>query len=76
MRFFLGEKLGAIKKIVYEGTGQNKKSIGIRTKAGRFYAAKLVVVAVGAAAEGEGCEMYRFGARYRLNRCSPRRVNC
>jgi len=48
--FFLGANTGAIENIVYEGAGDNRKSIGIKTKAGRFHAAKLVVVAVGAAA--------------------------
>ncbi|KAF2850963.1 FAD dependent oxidoreductase [Plenodomus tracheiphilus IPT5] len=50
VRFFLGGKAGAIEKIVYEGTGPSRRSVGIKTKAGRFHAAKLVVVTVGAAA--------------------------
>ncbi|CAN9128857.1 nucleotide-binding domain-containing protein [Alternaria alternata] len=50
VRFFLGEKAGAIEKIVYEGSGKSRKSIGIQTKAGRFHPAKLVIVTVGAAA--------------------------
>lgn len=50
VRFFLGDKVGAIKEIVYEGIGQSRKSIGIRTQTGRFHAASLVIVAVGAAA--------------------------
>ncbi|KAF2830230.1 FAD dependent oxidoreductase [Ophiobolus disseminans] len=50
VRFFLGDKVGAIKEIVYEGTGQSRKSTGVRTQAGHFHAAKLVIVAVGAAA--------------------------
>jgi sarcosine oxidase/L-pipecolate oxidase len=50
VKFFLGEKLGAIEKIVYEGEGKSRKSVGVETKVGRFHAAKLVVVTVGAAA--------------------------
>ncbi|KAF2685814.1 FAD dependent oxidoreductase [Lentithecium fluviatile CBS 122367] len=50
VRFFLGEKVGAVSEIVYEGTSQSKKSIGVRAKGGRFHAASLVIVAVGAAA--------------------------
>lgn len=50
VRFFLGEKAGAIKEIVYEGTGSSRKSVGIKTQNGRFHAAALVIVAVGAAA--------------------------
>jgi sarcosine oxidase/L-pipecolate oxidase len=50
VRFFLGEKIGAIEKIVYEGNGKRRKSTGVQTKAGRFHAAKVVVVTVGAAA--------------------------
>ncbi|CAO2651314.1 Nn.00g096110.m01.CDS01 [Neocucurbitaria sp. VM-36] len=50
VRFFLGDKVGAIEKIVYEGVGQSRKSVGVKTKAGRFHAAKLVIVTVGAAA--------------------------
>ena len=50
VRFFLGEKVGAIEKIVYEGTGKGRKSIGVQTKAGHFHDAKLVVLTVGAAA--------------------------
>jgi sarcosine oxidase/L-pipecolate oxidase len=50
VRFFLGEKLGAIEKIVYEREGKSRKSVGVQTKMGRFHAAKLVVVTVGAAA--------------------------
>ncbi|KAI4702111.1 hypothetical protein J4E81_002473 [Alternaria sp. BMP 2799] len=50
VRFFLGEKVGAIEKIVYEGSGKSRKSIGVRTKVAQFHAAKLVIVAVGAAA--------------------------
>jgi sarcosine oxidase/L-pipecolate oxidase len=50
VRFFLGEKVGAIDEIVYEGTGSSRKSVGIRTQNGRFHAAALVIVAVGAAA--------------------------
>jgi sarcosine oxidase/L-pipecolate oxidase len=49
VKFFLGEKNGAIEKIVYEGTSQSRKSVGVMTKSGRFHAAKLVVVTVGAA---------------------------
>jgi sarcosine oxidase/L-pipecolate oxidase len=50
VRFFLGDKAGAIQEVVYEGSGSNRKSIGVRTKSGRFHAASLIVVAVGAAA--------------------------
>ncbi|KAH5044415.1 hypothetical protein HBI75_023560 [Parastagonospora nodorum] len=50
IRFFLGEKVGAIQEIVYEGVGPSRRSIGVRTKAGTFHAASLVIVAVGAAA--------------------------
>jgi sarcosine oxidase/L-pipecolate oxidase len=50
IRFFLGEKVGGIQEIVYEGVGPSRKSVGVRTKAGKFHAASLVVVAVGAAA--------------------------
>ncbi|KAF7595993.1 hypothetical protein BBP40_003772 [Aspergillus hancockii] len=45
VRFFLGER-GAVAEVVYK----NGKSIGIRTKNGRFHAAELVIVAAGAAA--------------------------
>jgi sarcosine oxidase/L-pipecolate oxidase len=48
--FLLGAKIGAVEKIVYEGSGKNRKSTGVQTKDGRFHAAKLVIVAVGAAA--------------------------
>jgi sarcosine oxidase/L-pipecolate oxidase len=50
VRFFLGEEAGAIEKILYEGTGKSRKSVGVQTKAGRFHSAKLAVVTVGAAA--------------------------
>ncbi|KAI8934830.1 hypothetical protein NX059_008511 [Plenodomus lindquistii] len=50
VRFFLGSKAGAVERIVYEGVDSSRKSVGIMTKAGRFYAAKLVVVTVGAGA--------------------------
>jgi sarcosine oxidase/L-pipecolate oxidase len=50
VRFFLGENAGAVKEIVYEGTGLHRKSVGLRTKSGRFHTASLVIVAVGAAA--------------------------
>ncbi|KAF2143962.1 uncharacterized protein K452DRAFT_316753 [Aplosporella prunicola CBS 121167] len=50
VRFFLGELHGAIKEIVYEDTPQGRRSTGVRTRAGRFHAAKLVIVAAGAAA--------------------------
>jgi sarcosine oxidase/L-pipecolate oxidase len=49
VRFFLGEHAGAISEIVYQGTGQNRKSVGVKTKAVHVYPAALVVVAVGAA---------------------------
>lgn len=46
VRYFLGAEQGGVGEIVYDaGT---KKSTGIRTKAGRFHAAKLVIVAAGA----------------------------
>lgn len=50
VRFFLGAKVGAIEKIVYEASGAKRKSVGVQTKAGRFHSAKLIVVSVGAAA--------------------------
>jgi sarcosine oxidase/L-pipecolate oxidase len=50
VRFFLGEKVGAVQRVVYEGTGASRKCAGVRTESGRFYAASLVIVAVGAAA--------------------------
>lgn len=50
VRFFLGRQIGTISEIVYEGTGQSRKSVGIKTKNGRFHPAALVIVAVGAAA--------------------------
>ncbi|KAF1834577.1 FAD dependent oxidoreductase [Decorospora gaudefroyi] len=50
VRFFLGRHAGAVEKIVYEGTGKSRKSVGVETKAGSFHAAKLVIVTVGAAA--------------------------
>lgn len=50
VRFFLGEKVGAIEKIVYAGNGQSRKSVGVKTKRGKFHEAKLVIVTVGAAA--------------------------
>jgi sarcosine oxidase/L-pipecolate oxidase len=50
VRFFLGDKVGAIQEIVYEGPGSNRKCIGVRTQTGRFHTASLVIVAVGAAA--------------------------
>ncbi len=50
VRFFLGEKIGAIQEIVYESHGKERKARGVKTKSGRFHAAKLVIVTVGAAA--------------------------
>ncbi|KNG45004.1 fad dependent oxidoreductase [Stemphylium lycopersici] len=50
VRFFLGGETGAIDKIVYEGSGPSRRSVGVQTRAGRFHAAKLVIVTVGAAA--------------------------
>jgi sarcosine oxidase/L-pipecolate oxidase len=50
VRFFLGERRGAIQEIVYKGTGSSRKSIGVRAKDGQFHAASLVIVATGAAA--------------------------
>ncbi|KAF2193668.1 FAD dependent oxidoreductase [Zopfia rhizophila CBS 207.26] len=50
VRFFLGEGAGAVDKVVYENTPRGRKSNGIRTKAGRFHPASLVIVAAGAAA--------------------------
>lgn len=50
VRFFLGTNSGAIKEIVYEGSGKSRMSVGVKTKDGRFHAAALVIVAVGAAA--------------------------
>jgi sarcosine oxidase/L-pipecolate oxidase len=49
VRFFLGEKSGAVQEVVYEGTGSNRKSVGVRTKSGRFHAASLLIIAAGAA---------------------------
>ncbi|KAE8394443.1 FAD dependent oxidoreductase [Aspergillus alliaceus] len=45
VRFFLGEH-GAVAEVVYK----DGKSIGIRTRNGRFHGAELVIVAAGAAA--------------------------
>jgi sarcosine oxidase/L-pipecolate oxidase len=50
VRFFLGKNVGTVVKIVYDGEDKSRKSVGAQTKAGHFYAAKLVVVTVGAAA--------------------------
>ncbi|KAL6705525.1 hypothetical protein ACN47E_006642 [Coniothyrium glycines] len=50
VRFFLGEKVGAVDRIVYEKHGLQRKSVGVQTKAGRFHAAALTIVTVGAAA--------------------------
>jgi sarcosine oxidase/L-pipecolate oxidase len=50
VRFFLGEESGAVEKIVYEGTDQSRRSVGVQTKAGSFHPSRLVVVTVGAAA--------------------------
>lgn len=50
VRFLLGEKVGAVREIVYEDTCQGRKSVGVRTQGGDFHAASLVIVAVGAAA--------------------------
>lgn len=50
VRFFLGDKVGSIKEIIYQGSGSKRKSIGTKTVSGQFHAASLVIVAVGAAA--------------------------
>jgi sarcosine oxidase/L-pipecolate oxidase len=50
VRFFLGEKVGAIQKLVYEGVGSSRRSIGVRTMSGRFHSASLIIIAAGAAA--------------------------
>ncbi|KAJ4302916.1 hypothetical protein N0V90_001807 [Kalmusia sp. IMI 367209] len=50
VRFFLGEKVGAVKEVVYENSSRGRKSVGVRTQDGRVHAASLVIVAVGAAA--------------------------
>jgi sarcosine oxidase/L-pipecolate oxidase len=50
VKFFLGAQVGAIQEVVYESTGSNRKSVGVRTAFGHFHSASLVIVAVGAAA--------------------------
>ncbi|KAL1608130.1 hypothetical protein SLS60_003069 [Paraconiothyrium brasiliense] len=50
VRFFLGQKLGAVKEVVYENTSRGRKSTGVRTADGRVHPASLVIVAAGAAA--------------------------
>jgi sarcosine oxidase/L-pipecolate oxidase len=49
IRFFLGEKFGTIQEVAYEGTGSSRKSVGVKTKSGRFHTAALVIIAAGAA---------------------------
>ena len=50
VRFFLGERAGAVQEIAYAGSGPQRMSTGVKTRDGRFYSASLVIVAVGAAA--------------------------
>jgi sarcosine oxidase/L-pipecolate oxidase len=52
VRFFLGDKVGAIEEIVYSSDHEQtkRKAKGLRTRAGRFHPASLIIVAVGAAA--------------------------
>ncbi|KAL0941386.1 sarcosine oxidase [Colletotrichum truncatum] len=49
VKFFLGQH-GAVKEIVYQNTPGGRKATGIRTQKGPLVTAKLVIVAVGAAA--------------------------
>lgn len=49
VRFFLGNE-GAVEEVVYEETSQGRKATGVKTKAGRFHSANLVIIAAGAAA--------------------------
>ncbi|KAJ5110163.1 hypothetical protein N7532_002808 [Penicillium argentinense] len=48
VRFFLGERNGAVEEIVYVSKLEGKKAAGIRTKNGRFHPSSLVIVAAGA----------------------------
>ncbi|KAL5373941.1 hypothetical protein DPSP01_012335 [Paraphaeosphaeria sporulosa] len=50
VKFFIGEKVGAVKEVVYENTSRGRQSTGVRTPDGRVHPASLVIVAVGAAA--------------------------
>ncbi|KAF1951191.1 FAD dependent oxidoreductase [Byssothecium circinans] len=50
VKFFLGERVGAVQEITYAGSGPSRMSTGVKTKDGRFHAASLVIVAAGAAA--------------------------
>ena len=50
VRFYLGERKGAIQEIVYEGIGSSRRGVGVKTKDGQFHAASLVIVATGAGA--------------------------
>ena len=50
VRFYLGERKGAIQEIVYEGIGSSRRGVGVKTKDGQFHAFSLVIVATGAGA--------------------------
>ena len=50
VRFFLGEKAGAVEKIMYRNSNGIRKSTGVMTQDGRVHPASFVVVAAGAAA--------------------------
>jgi sarcosine oxidase/L-pipecolate oxidase len=50
VRFYLGEKKGAVQEIVYEGAGSSRKAVGVKTRDAQFHAASLVIVATGAGA--------------------------
>lgn len=48
VQFHLGSD-GDVSEIVYEKAGQGKTAKGVKTKSGRFYPSRLVIVAMGAA---------------------------
>lgn len=50
VRFFLGNKIGAVKEVVYNTKNGTRKTVGVKTQDGRVHDASLVVVAAGAAA--------------------------
>ncbi|KAF1972245.1 FAD dependent oxidoreductase [Bimuria novae-zelandiae CBS 107.79] len=50
VRFFLGEKVGAVTEVVYENKNGNRRSVGVKTQDERVHPASLIVVAAGAAA--------------------------
>ncbi|KAK1528378.1 uncharacterized protein CCOS01_06212 [Colletotrichum costaricense] len=49
VKFILGSA-GTASEVVYQGSGSQRKAIGVRTPGGLFYPAKLVIIAAGAAA--------------------------